>query len=256
MDFETLNNLSRKDLQALAKSHGLKANKKSSILIEELINLDHQTFSSLKQNSTTAEEVDCPLTTSVRPLSPVLEKTKPIENVCMSELSPISSTKRSPSIKQLKEESRITELGAPDDDACDTRSADENCFLEKSFLNLSQNILTYGKISISTPSQDTTEDEFPVIRKMRSSSTGKRSYEENISCINANSDLKLFDGNKNLNIALNGIKTPAKSIAASIVPKSNKTQRLRREALAKKMEKTEALVAKVVYLQNFISISN
>ena len=39
MDIKNLKDLSRKDLQSLAKSHGLKANKKSSTLIEELLEL-------------------------------------------------------------------------------------------------------------------------------------------------------------------------------------------------------------------------
>jgi hypothetical protein len=45
------------------------------------------------------------------------------------------------------------------------------------------------------------------------------------------------------------VKTPAKARpAAALVPKSNKTQRLRREALEKKKARMEELLTKVIYI--------
>ena len=157
----------------------------------------------------------------------------------MSDLSPIKLA------HQSSHELKIIKSPAPEDRNDDSKinSEDENCFHEQAFLNLSENILTYGRISISTPSKDTVEDEeVPVDRIFGSHSTGNNN---NISFQTTNFE----EENPSINITINAVKTPAKFSVACIVPKSNKAQRLRREALVKKMEKTEALVAKVSCLR-------
>lgn len=160
---ESLSALSRKDLQALAKTHGLKANKKSAALVEELAVIlctqiaaesDHPPASAsdggvsgsscLSPEDKSAHATPSPSTDVSRQDTKQSPATLPIDR-----LSPIVPNIQSP----LPQES-IGQSPLRADESLDIDDS-VTSFQERSIRNLTMNIDTYGRISISSPALET-----------------------------------------------------------------------------------------------------
>ena len=158
--------LSRKELQNLAKEHGLKANKKSSVLIDELAeilfsnSLNEAGVKATASDSNTSEKETVTVVTSAQ-----VEEEQPVFiDTGLSDISPIdtsnSLSKKSISKSPFKSpfasimlQSSPLPSATKDDTFVDEQEIDVSVIShkKKSFRNLTMDISQNGRTSISSP---------------------------------------------------------------------------------------------------------
>ena len=286
---EELTSLTRKELQALAKLHGVKANKKSTELIEELSAIFQAENDSKLEGASDNAASDAIANESMH-MSPggansslrdtaaeeIAEKACPTTSLSYSEdleaatsfvISPIKRVSTPHSEEKLRSSlpypysSEATPVETSEHDVQDMDDS-VTSFQERSFRNLTMNIDQFGRASISSPFNLSDQEKSPRVTnsdKARRSGSAKHLAVNSERAPEDPGCRKVQKNNLNivtvdlLNKLIYQVKTPAKAHPA-LVPKSNKAQRLRREALEKKRQRIDTMIPKVLRKRFFFSI--
>lgn len=262
---ECLEALSRRELQDMAKKYGLRANQKSTALVSELLAI----LSSASSRPTARNDENMP--TDVGNLGDACRATEDLREVAVekadvdrewdrnpvtSRLSPIETRHSLPGKRSCETLAKevATNVWIPGDE----QDIDDSVtsLQDISLRNLTMNIDQFGRISISSPSgtsilEDKYEQDLPIPDSVRTpiatpsdtprpSDARTRYRESEVFIIETFSFIYLIFKNIGM-LCVCKVRTPAMTYP-SLVPKSNKAQRLRREALEKKKERLSELV--------------